>query len=138
MEKRIRGWKLLMADADADVFVDRAACETLARTLAENLRQGAGAARHEASIERFPGHSACRCWLRPCTSLARRTRTRYARCACRATFYPQDGHFSILTNRLEEIFLALSVVHTTKCSRRKMVLDVNGGIRHVAQSRDLF
>ncbi len=54
MEKRIRGWKLLMADADADVFVDRAACETLARTLAENLRQGAGDALNEASIELHP------------------------------------------------------------------------------------
>jgi pimeloyl-ACP methyl ester carboxylesterase len=119
MEKRIRGWKLFMADADRAVFVDRAARETLARALAENLRQGAGAARNEASIELQPwgfepadiGFVRMFLWhgerdrvmpVAPARLLAQ------ALPHCRATFYPQDGHFSVLINHLEEIFLVLS------------------------------
>ena len=119
MEKRIRGWKLLMAEVERNVFVDRAACETLARTLAENLRQGAGAARSETSIEFHPwdfqpadvGFGHIFLWHGErdrVMSVEHERLLAQALPHCRATVSPQGGHFSILIDHLEEIFLAPS------------------------------
>jgi pimeloyl-ACP methyl ester carboxylesterase len=119
MERRIRGWKLLMADSDRNLFKDQSALESLACALAENLRQGARAARNEALIGIKPwGFKPADVDFQPVFLWhGERDRIMPAMPArllagelphCQATFYPLDGHFSVLIDHLEEIFLELS------------------------------
>lgn len=121
-ERQIRWWVQWMAPADRAVLRDQGIRAALARAFAESRRQGAQAVRREAlnevlhwgfAIEDIPFEGIF-LWHGEQDRLTPVAASRLLARGlphCRATFYPDDGHFSTPIVHAEEVFTALARAH---------------------------
>lgn len=117
--KRVRWWSSRASATDRALLDDPRRGETLAQVLAENVRQGAAAARRAMAVDLASwGFDGGRIGFAPLhfwhggqdrivpVAAARRLATTLPR--CQARIFPGDGHFSVLLNHTEDIFRTLT------------------------------
>lgn len=119
METRIRRMTSWMSKSDRVVLQNPAVRSCLARSFAEHARQGGAGGRYEAEVGMRPwGFSLDTPW-RARMFLWHGERDRIMAVAqaravsqlitnCVSTFYPDEGHFSLVVNHAREILTALS------------------------------
>ncbi len=117
--KRIRLWSSWASAADRALLDTPGLRETLVRVIAENVRQGADAARHAMANDLAPwefeprriGFAPIHLWHgeqdRIVSVAVARLLARILP-GCQAKFYPGEGHFSVLLTHTEEIFRTLA------------------------------
>jgi pimeloyl-ACP methyl ester carboxylesterase len=121
-QRWIRWWTRWMPPADRAALRAHGTCAGMARAFAESRRQGAEAARREAINEvlcwgfaiediRFENIFLWHGEQDRLTPVGASRLLANALPYCRATFYPQDGHFSTALVHAEEIFAALVRAH---------------------------